>query len=194
MPDVFSEKKRTATDHKYTFNLTTRKRELIPRDWIPPKDPVFREDYEVPPGLPDFNLRPKKHKIDNPFNLSVFVDKPKFIVDKEKADKEKAEAERKFKEAGKPHDWKKYYDLQHKKTSLAQHFKDTHNKLAGPYKEESQYLKKDPWTPAYLELARTMKDDFVYGKPKLDLYYLGIKAEDKNSQFGGVPGRHFVLG
>lgn len=38
-------------------------------------------------------------------------------------------------------------------------------------------MDKDKWCPAYLELARTMKDDFVYGKPKLDLYYRGLKPE-----------------
>jgi tetratricopeptide (TPR) repeat protein len=47
-------------------------------------------------------------------------------------------------------------------------------------------LEKDPWIPAYLELARTMKDDFVYGKPKLDLYYLGLKSEHKDVEFDGT--------
>jgi hypothetical protein len=31
-----------------------------------------------------------------------------------------------------------------------------------------------------------MKDDFVYGKPKLDLYYLGIKPEHKDVEFDGT--------
>lgn len=48
------------------------------------------------------------------------------------------------------------------------------------------FLPKDQWTPAYLELARTMKDDFVYGKPKLDLFYLGQKTEAKNTEFDGT--------
>jgi len=29
-----------------------------------------------------------------------------------------------------------------------------------------------------------MKDDFVYGKPKLDLYYIGLKPEQVNMEFG----------
>lgn len=45
-------------------------------------------------------------------------------------------------------------------------------------------MKKDQWCPAYLELARSMKDDFVYGKPKLDLYYRGLKTEQTNAVFG----------
>lgn len=47
------------------------------------------------------------------------------------------------------------------------------------------YLQKDGFVPKYLELARTMKDDFVYGKPKLDLYYLGLKPEHVNTEFDG---------
>jgi len=31
-----------------------------------------------------------------------------------------------------------------------------------------------------------MKDDFVYGKPKLDLFYLGAKAEDLNTELDGT--------
>jgi len=47
-------------------------------------------------------------------------------------------------------------------------------------------MEKDRWCPAYLELARTMKDDFVYGKPKLDLYYRGLKSEDLSTEFAGT--------
>jgi len=49
------------------------------------------------------------------------------------------------------------------------------------------FLQKDGFVPAYLELARTMKDDFVYGKPEMDLYYLGMKPEQKNEEFGNKP-------
>lgn len=47
-------------------------------------------------------------------------------------------------------------------------------------------MDKDQWIPPYLELARTMKDDFVYGKPKLNLYYRGLATEDKNFELGGT--------
>jgi hypothetical protein len=30
-----------------------------------------------------------------------------------------------------------------------------------------------------------MKDDFVYGKPKLDLFYIGMKPENVNEEFDG---------
>jgi hypothetical protein len=31
-----------------------------------------------------------------------------------------------------------------------------------------------------------MKDDFVYGKPKLDLYFRGLKTEQTDVEFGGT--------
>lgn len=52
---------------------------------------------------------------------------------------------------------------------MSQHFKDKHNLLLQGRKEKTPFLSKDQFVPAYLELARTMKDDFVYGKPKLNL-------------------------
>lgn len=88
--------------------------------------------------------------------------------------------------ANKPHDWKKYHDLNPKLVPLAQQFTDDHNKWNGKTKDESQFLDKEKWIPAYLELARTMKDDFVYGKPKLDLYYRGLKSEHLDKEFAGT--------
>ena len=79
--------------------------------------------------------------------------------------------------ANKPHDWYMYHNLPEKLEPIGQSFKDKYNKVSGGKTEKSQFLKKDAWIPAYLDLARTMKDDFVYGKPKLDLYFLGMKPE-----------------
>ena len=31
-----------------------------------------------------------------------------------------------------------------------------------------------------------MKDDFVYGKPKLDLFYNGVKPENLNMELDGT--------
>lgn len=47
-------------------------------------------------------------------------------------------------------------------------------------------LAKDEWVSAYLELARTVKDDLVVGKPPLVTYFKTIKAEDKNKEFVGT--------
>jgi hypothetical protein len=61
---------------------------------------------------------------------------------------------------------------------------DTHNKTNGPVKPTSMFLKKTGFVPKVLELSRTIKDDFVYDKADFDLYYLGMKAEQKNEEFG----------
>ena len=63
---------------------------------------------------------------------------------------------------------------------------DKHNKIHGSLKDDNMFLQKDGFVPKYLELARTMKDDFVYGKPKLDVYYLGLKPENVNNEFDGT--------
>jgi hypothetical protein len=76
---------------------------------------------------------------------------------------------------------------------VATKFGDKFNKVAGAKKEDSAFLKKDLWIPAYLELARTMKDDFVYGKPKLDLIYRGMKPEQKNTEFGNIQKSYNVI-
>ena len=136
---------------------------------------------EIVPGMKDFNLRPKISQIDNPKGLSVFADKPKFLAEREKKLLDKKEREDKFKLANKPHDWKMYHKLPNNKTNLTQSFPDVHNKTHGSKQEASAFLQKDSFVPAYLELARTMKDDFVYGKPKLDLYYIGLKPEQQNT-------------
>lgn len=70
---------------------------------------------------------------------------------------------------------------------------DTHNRFNGPKPEMTMFLQKDGFVPKYLELARTMKDDFVYGKPKLDLVYLGLKPEHVNLEFDGKFAPHKVL-
>ena len=114
--------------------------------------------------MKDFLLRVRPPPIDNPYNLSVFAARPKYITDKEKQIAEAKEAEEKFLAANKPHDWLKYHDLNHRYIPMSKQFSDKHNKVAGPKKEETEFLSQDKWTPAYLTLARTMKDDFVYGK------------------------------
>lgn len=93
VPDCFAEKNRTAVDNKYSYNIQQKKKELIPREWAAPKDPVFRKEMEIEPGMKDFELRPKKHQMENPHNLSVFSDRPKFLVEKEREIHEKMVAD-----------------------------------------------------------------------------------------------------
>jgi len=55
---------------------------------------------EIEPGMRDFELRLKKHQIENPHNLSVFSDKPKFITEKAREIHEKQLADAKFAATG----------------------------------------------------------------------------------------------
>ena len=52
--------------------------------------------------------------------------------------------------------------------------------------EKNLFLDKDEFTPAYLLLARQMKDDVVFGKPNFNLYSKPLKPSDINDEFGGV--------
>jgi hypothetical protein len=186
VPDVFADKNRKAIDEKNTVDKKTGTLIPIINEYVAPKAHKFRDEFEVELGMKDFLLRTKPPTIDNPKGLSVFAARPKYITDKEKQMAEKQEALDKFMNAGKPHDWYLYHKLPDKLTPLAQIFGDKYNKAPGAKKEESAFLQKDTWIPAYLELARTMKDDFVYGKPKLDLYYRGMKTEAKGVEFGEI--------
>jgi len=47
-------------------------------------------------------------------------------------------------------------------------------------------LEKDEWISAYLELARTVKDDLVVGKAPMQRFFNPIKTEDKNKDFTGT--------
>jgi len=47
-------------------------------------------------------------------------------------------------------------------------------------------LKKDEWVSAYLELARTVKDDLVVGKAPMERYFKPVRIEDKNNNFDGT--------
>jgi hypothetical protein len=187
VPDIFADKNRKAIDEKNRVNKRTG--ELIPiiDEYVPPKDYQFRDEFEVQVGMKDFLLRTKPPGMDNPNGLSVFASRPKYITEKEKKVAEQQEALEKFIAAGKPHDWYMYHKLPPKLEPIGQKFGDKWNKIGGHIKDDGLYLKKDAWIPAYLELARTMKDDFVYGKPKLDLYYRGMKTEAKNQEFGNIP-------
>ena len=186
VPDCFNAK---VTVEKFNNNLVSKrtgKSESLRVEYSPPKAHKFRDEVEIEPGMSDFALRFKVDKMDNPHALSVFAARPRFITDKEKSKMEQQEAIDKFLAAGKPHDWLQYHKLPSRLEPITSTFPDIHNKVPGSKPENSQFLQKGQWTPAYLELARTMKDDFVYGKPKLDLYFRGLKTEQIGVEFGGT--------
>lgn len=125
------------------MNKTTGERKPKPNEYYDPKNPKFREEFEVIGDMKDFQLRIKPQIIDNPHGLSVFQQIPKFITEKEKEVTDKQEAIRKFQEAKKPHDWIKYHKLPEVLTQISADFKDKHNKLitrAGIKTESNPFL------------------------------------------------------
>jgi hypothetical protein len=52
-------------------------------------------------------------------------------------------------------------------------------------------LDKDEYITKYLELARQMKDDVVFGKPNFNLYSRSMKPADLNVEFGGTVTKPF---
>ena len=85
-------------------------------------------------------------------------------------------------------DWLYYHTLPQKLTPIAQNFHDPH---VATQKEKNLFLSKDEYTSMYLQLARTLKDDVVFGKPQLKLYFKTIKPEDLNDEFGWVRTKPF---
>ncbi len=125
------------------MNKTTGERRPRPNEYLDPKNPKFRDEFEVIGDMKDFQLRIQPQTIDNPHGLSVFQQIPKFIIEKENELIEKQEALRKTQEAKKPHDWIKYHKLPEVLTQISADFKDKHNKLitrAGIKTESSPFL------------------------------------------------------
>ena len=73
-------------------------------------------------------------------------------------------------------------------TGVSETFKDPYSKAK---KEKNPFLDKEEFTPAYLQLARQMKDDVVFGKPNFNLYFKSVKPNDLNEEFGGVKSKPF---
>jgi hypothetical protein len=73
-------------------------------------------------------------------------------------------------------------------TPLSLTFKDKHSKSQ---KEANPFLDKDEYTSTYLQLARQLKDDVVFGKPNFNLYFKAMKPNDLNEEFGGTKTKPF---
>lgn len=103
-----------------------------------PKAHKFREEKEIEPGMKDFELRFKPDPMENPNGLSVFEQRPKYQVEKEKSAFERQDAMEKFMAAGKPHDWLKYHTLPEKLIPISRDFGDPYNPKGKP--EASEFL------------------------------------------------------
>lgn len=71
-----------------------------PNEYSPPKDPVFRQEKEIERGMIDFHLRVKPEPMPNPHGLSVFEQRPKFLVDRDKKFQSMADSAEKFEKLG----------------------------------------------------------------------------------------------
>jgi len=85
-------------------------------------------------------------------------------------------------------EWKQYHALPDKLKEVAGKFSDKHSTFK---KEKNNFLDKEEYTSQYLQLARTLKDDVVFGKPNLKLYFRTVKPADLNEEFGGIKTKPF---
>jgi len=132
VPDCFKQKNIIAADNMHGFNQQTKKRELLSQEYVPPKDHKFRDEKEIERGMQDFLLRSKLPLMENPHGLSAFAEKPKYQQVEERRIQEKEEIARGLAAAGKPHEWRQYHKLPHKKTDMSLSFPDRFNKVNGP--------------------------------------------------------------
>ena len=95
-----------------------------------PKNPVFRDEKEIEPGMKDFELRFKVDPMENPNFISVFDKLPKYHAERAKKIEKQNEDIMKFLAANKPHDWIKYHKLPEKLQSIDQN-------------PETKFLQKD---------------------------------------------------
>ena len=59
-------------------------------------------------------------------------------------------------------------------------------------KEASPFLPRDEYASGYERLVQILKDDAVFGKPEFDLYYKGLKPEDRVVEFGDLKTKPFT--
>ena len=78
-----------------------------------------------------------------------------------------------------------YHKLPDKLVPISHGHKDRYL-VKGKQPESTIFLDKEEYASGYAKLARTLKDDAVFGKPEFDLYYKGLKPRDKDVQFGDL--------
>lgn len=128
--------------------------------------------------------------------MSEHDTRPKEVIERhrraEEAEKQAKKLEYESILKGKPLEKKKpwllYHTLPDMLTPVSQNFKDKH---ASKPKEKNPFLDKEEFTPAYLQLARQLKDDVVFGKPNFNLYFKTMKPNDLNEEFGGTKTKPF---
>lgn len=193
-------------DTKLTFakelrnTIDKRSGSAVPKEdpYVPPKDYQFR-DSELRFNQKDFVRQIRPAPAYNPHNLSEFNTQPRFVQDKERRRVEVATQQvkddylRQLKgdKAFNP-DWIQYHKLPEKLTPISLGFKDRYQKRGVKKLEEPDvFLPKEDYETGYQRIARTLKDDAVFGKPEFDLYYKGTKPGELDTEFGGLKTKPF---
>lgn len=114
VPDVFEDKCKKGHNDMTVYNPQVHYRVPKVQEYENPKDPVFRDEKEIEPGMKDFELRFKPDPMENPHFLSVFDKLPRYHADRARHFAQKDDEIEKFLAAGKPHDWYKYHKLPEK--------------------------------------------------------------------------------
>lgn len=97
---------------------------------------------------------------------------PKFWSEKSTLAQERLKIAEGLKDKATWHTYHKKLPLGH--TPLAQNLPEKHVK-----KEKTPFLIKDQWESAYTELARTINETSVLGKPPVEKYFKRMKPENK---------------
>ena len=136
----------------------------------------------------------------NPHYISEFNKQPVFVQEKLRRKQEAQEQQakddymRQLKgdKAFNP-EWVQYHKLPEKLVPISQGVRDKYQRRGMPKMEEpTQFLNKEDYESGYQRLARTLKDDAVFGKPEFDLYFKPMKPENLNEEFGGLKTKPFV--
>lgn len=85
-------------------------------------------------------------------------------------------------------DWIHHNALPDRLTGISQKFKDPITKQK---QETNQFLDKEQYESVYVQMARSMKDDVVFGKPNFNLYSKPLKPIDLHDEFGGLKSKPF---
>jgi hypothetical protein len=200
--DLFTDKAIAARDARN--KQEDIKEQYVPHEFEAFKDPVFR-DFDLPFGKKELDLLYKCPLAINPNNLSTLNTKPKIVQNKELKEREALEAQQKEEyekalqgDKPRPKDltWTKYHHMPAKLKPMAADLTDEYR----PRKVkcvEDPFLLKDQFgdeTPL-LVMSRQMRENDVFGKPNLQLYFKPVKAadDDLDVEFGRITKKYKTL-
>lgn len=202
--DLFTDKAVFARNARNSMN-EEKKEKFVPNEFEPYKDPVFR-DLDLPFGKKELNLLYKCPKAENQYNLSEHNTKPKMVQDVELKEREALEATRKeeYEKALKgdkprPKDltWNQFLHVPDKLKPIATGLKEQYLPKKNKVRSDKEFFEKDPYgdETALLVMSRQMRENEVFGKPNMNLYFKPTKArdEDIDVEFGRVTKKYKTI-